>query len=97
MALIQIRNVPEDTHRKLKERAAREGVTLSDLALAELERSLQRPTRREVLDRIAALPSREYGNETPAAAIRSERDAELAHRIVECTSPNTTPDSPRTR
>ena len=52
--MIQIRNVPEDLHRRLKARAAAEGVSLSDLALAELRRSLDRPTRRELLERVAA-------------------------------------------
>jgi plasmid stability protein len=30
MKMIQIRNVPDELHRSLKERAAREGTTLSD-------------------------------------------------------------------
>lgn len=75
MALIQVRNVPDDVHRRLKERAAREGMTLSDLALAELRRSLDRPTRRDLLDRLAALPDREYRGETAVASTRAERDA----------------------
>lgn len=54
MTMIQIRNVPEDVHRRLKARAAMEGVSLSDLALAELRRSLERPTRRELLDLVAS-------------------------------------------
>lgn len=54
MSMIQIRNVPEDVHRRLKARAALEGLTLSDLALAELRRSLERPTRRELLDLVAS-------------------------------------------
>ena len=54
MTMIQIRNVPEDVHRRLKARAAMEGLTLSDLALAELRRSLDRPTRRELLELVAS-------------------------------------------
>lgn len=54
MTMIQIRHVPEDVHRRLKARAALEGVSLSELALAELRRSLERPTRRELLERVAA-------------------------------------------
>jgi len=65
MTMIQIRNVPEDVHRRLKARAAMEGVSLSDLALAELERSLQRPTRRELLDLVA---SREPAIDGPGSA-----------------------------
>jgi hypothetical protein len=34
--MIQIRHVPEDVHRKLKERAKRQGMTLSDYLLQEV-------------------------------------------------------------
>lgn len=71
MSLIQVRNVPEDIHRRLKERATREGVTLSELALTELRRSLQRLTRGEVLARIAASQPDEYGGETAAESVRA--------------------------
>lgn len=54
VTMIQIRNVPEEVHRQLKARAAMEGVSLSELALAELRRSLDRPTRRELLDLVAS-------------------------------------------
>lgn len=75
MSLIQIRNVPEDLHRRLKERAAREGVTLSDLALTELARSMNRPTRQETLERLAEMNPQHYGGETAAESVRAERDA----------------------
>lgn len=65
MTMIQIRNVPEDVHRRLKARAAMEGVSLSDLALAELRRSLDRPTRRELVDLVA---SREPVRTGPSSA-----------------------------
>ncbi len=54
VTMIQIRNVPDDVHRRLKARAAIEGVSLSELALVELTRSLERPTRRELLDLVAS-------------------------------------------
>ena len=50
----QIRNVPDDLHRQLKARAALEGQSLSEYALGELRRAMQRPTRREVAERVAA-------------------------------------------
>jgi plasmid stability protein len=75
LALIQVRNVPDDSHRQLKERAAPEGVTLSNLALAELRRSLERPTRGELLERLATAPPRGYRGETAAESVRAERDA----------------------
>jgi plasmid stability protein len=74
MSMLQIRNVPDDMHRRLKARAAMEGVSLSELALAELRRSLDRPTRRELLARIAARDAT-AGGEDAADAVRAERDA----------------------
>jgi len=74
MVMVQIRNVPEDVHRRLKARAALEGVTLSELALKELRRSLDRPTRRELLERVAARSNTTAG-EASAVAVRAERDA----------------------
>jgi plasmid stability protein len=42
--MIQIHNVPDALHRKLKSRAAVEGMSLSDYLLAELRRVAERPT-----------------------------------------------------
>jgi plasmid stability protein len=50
--MIQIRNVPDDLHRLLKARAALEGMSLSDYLLAELRRSAERPTGRELRQRL---------------------------------------------
>jgi hypothetical protein len=52
MKMIQIRNVPDELHRSLKERAAREGTTLSDLILSDLPRLAHRPSPEELLERI---------------------------------------------
>ena len=72
-SMIQVRNVPEELHRKLKSRAALEGMTLSDYLLAELTRFAEAPTLAELKERIG---SRSAVNpaETPAEAIRAERD-----------------------
>lgn len=53
MPTIQVRNVPEETSRALKARAALEGRSLSDYLLGELQRIAARPTRVELLERIA--------------------------------------------
>lgn len=74
MKTVQIRNVPDDAHRHLKARAAMEGRSLSEFALAELLRSLERPTRRELLDRIARRSSVEVPDGADAW-VRAERDA----------------------
>ena len=70
---IQIRNVPEALHRRLKARAAFEGVSMSRFALQEIERALARPSRREWLNAIAAQPEMEPGR-PPADILREERN-----------------------
>ena len=71
--MIQIRNVPDGLHRRLKARAALEGKSLSDYLLAEIREIADRPTIEEMRARLAALapvaPSVE-----PARAVREERD-----------------------
>jgi plasmid stability protein len=71
--MIQIRNVPEKMHRQLKARAALAGMTLSEYVLRELKQDLERPTREELLDRIAKLPGVKL-SKTPAEIVREERD-----------------------
>lgn len=58
MTTIQVRNVPEETSRALKAQAALEGRSLSDYLLAELQKIAERPSRAELLARIARRPSR---------------------------------------
>ena len=50
--MIQIRNVPDAVHRKIKARAAQSGMTLSDYLLAEIERIAALPTRDEMRARL---------------------------------------------
>jgi hypothetical protein len=72
--MVQIRNVPEALHRKLKARALNSGQTLSDYLLAELERLAARPTREEMLARLHS--RKRVTLKTPAAvAIREERES----------------------
>ena len=72
--MVQIRNVPDALHRKLKVRAASAGQTLSDYLLAELDRLAARPTREEMLTRIHG--RKPVTLKTSAAAvIREERDS----------------------
>jgi plasmid stability protein len=72
MKMLQVRNVPDDVHRALKERAAREGTTMSDLVLRELPRLAHRPSPEAVAERIR---SRSAVPGPPAAElIREARD-----------------------
>ena len=75
MSRIQIRNVPEELHRRLKARAALEGVTLSELALNELSRAMSAPSPKELSEKFGNREVRPYGGETAAQSTRAERDA----------------------
>ncbi|HEY8019766.1 MAG TPA: hypothetical protein VIH93_01610 [Thermoanaerobaculia bacterium] len=70
--MVQIRNVPEETHRRLKARAALDGMSISEFLLREIERSLERPTREELLARLRSRKSVEP-KEPIAAAVAAER------------------------
>lgn len=72
--MVQIRDVPDALHRKLKVRAASSGRTLSDYLLAELERLAARPTRDEMLTRLHAR-KRVTLKTSAAVVIREERDS----------------------
>lgn len=74
MKPLQIRNVPDEVHRQLKARAAMEGMSLSEYSLAELRRSLERPTRRDLVERVRSR-ERVAATQTSADAVRAERDA----------------------
>jgi plasmid stability protein len=71
--MIQIRNVPEDLHRRIKARAALAGTSLSDYLLSEIRQMTERPTidelRARLRSRMETAPS-----VSPADAVRAERD-----------------------
>jgi plasmid stability protein len=71
--LIQIRNVPDKLHRRLKARAALAGLSLSDYILAEIATLADRPTREELAERLAQR-SAVRTKVSPTRAVRAERD-----------------------
>jgi plasmid stability protein len=71
--MIQIRNVPESVHKKLKARAAMEGMSLSDFLLSEIIRFAERPTITELRERLRKR-SRTFPNTPPADIVREHRD-----------------------
>ncbi len=71
--MIQIRNVPDRVHRELKARAALAGMSLSDYLLFQLRRSLERPTREELLKRVAKRAP-VWLRSTPTTMVREERN-----------------------
>ena len=72
--MIQIRNVPDALHRKLKARAALEGMSLSDYLLSEISRSAERPTVSELCERLKKRSSVSPAV-PPVQVIREEREA----------------------
>ena len=79
---IQVRDVPPDLHRRLRERAAEERVTLSTYVLRLLERDVGRPSTREWL---ATLTDREPVREVDVTGAvegsRADRDSR-ARRVL---------------
>ncbi|MFI4948360.1 MAG: hypothetical protein ACHQC9_06130 [Alphaproteobacteria bacterium] len=72
--MIQIRNVPDDLHRELKARAAREGMSLSDYLLREIREVAERPTLAEMRARLHSRP-RINPSLSAEEAVRAERDS----------------------
>jgi len=71
--MIQIRNVPDELHRRLKARAAMAGMSLSDYLLNEIRQMAERPTLQEWLARVARRPPVKVSI-SPAQILREERD-----------------------
>jgi plasmid stability protein len=71
--MIQIRNVPDALHRRLKSRAALAGMSLSDYLLSEIRRVAERPTLDELRARLKRRPET-IPSVSPAQAVRAERD-----------------------
>jgi antitoxin FitA len=71
--MIQIRNVPDDVHQRLKLRAERSGMTLSDHLKREMFRIAETPTLEEMLERSASRVPVELP-EPIEDTIRSERE-----------------------
>lgn len=71
--MIQLRNVSDALHRKLKDRAAQAGMSLSDFLIAEVERTAARPTIEELEARIRSRGSTEL-SVRPHVLIREMRE-----------------------
>ena len=71
--MIQIRNVPDDIHGRLKARAALEGISLSDYLLREVRRLTELPSPAELRSRLRQRPPVRT-RVSAARAVRAERD-----------------------
>jgi len=72
MANVQIRDVPDDVHRRLKSQAAMAGQSLNDYLLARMTEIARLPTVPELIERIGRREP--YSGPSSAAVIRAERE-----------------------
>lgn len=70
--LIQLRRVPDDLHRKLKVRAAEEGLSLSDFLIREAQKIVERPSLAQIRARLARR-TKVNPRSSPAEVIRRQR------------------------
>ncbi len=73
MKLIQIRNVPDDVHRRLKVRAADRGTTMSQLAYDAVVEYAERPTLAELREILAEREPIDRPQGDAAAAVAEAR------------------------
>ena len=72
---IQIREIPDETHRALKARAAEEGMSMSDYLKRLIERDLKRPDWASMARRMEAMEPLDISSDEIVAMIREERDS----------------------
>ena len=72
--MVQIRNLPEKTHRKLKARAASEGMTITDYVARLIARDLEKPSIRELFNKLQNTPKVTL-DPPPEVLIREDRDS----------------------
>lgn len=73
MSNVQVKNLDEELHERLRARAAAEGTTISDYVLELIRRDLRVPRRRQWLDDVAKLPKHNIPREEIYAAIDEGR------------------------
>jgi plasmid stability protein len=85
MSAIQVKNVPDELHARLRVRARAEGRSIGDYVLYVLERDLALPTTREWLERLKEdEPVTGVSSEDILTALyegRAERDAQIQRAI----------------
>jgi antitoxin FitA len=74
MATIQVKNVSENAHDVLRQRAAAAGQSLQEYMLAWIERATARPTVDEVLERVGHRSGGHLSAEDVVRQLREERD-----------------------
>jgi antitoxin FitA len=74
MPSVQIKDVPDDTHRVLRERAARAHQSLQEYLRSRLIAEASNPTLDEVFERAAARKGGRLAFSTAVNHVRAERD-----------------------
>ena len=74
MPSVQIKDVPDDTHRVLRERAARAHQSLQEYLRSRLIADANQPTLDEVFDRVATRNGGKVSFTDAVSHLRAERD-----------------------
>ena len=86
MSSVQVKNVDDETHELLRQRAAAAGMTLGEYVLELIRKDLRRPARGEWLARLRSLPPSDVGRDDALRALddgRAERGQHLDAVIAE--------------
>lgn len=75
MTSVQIKNVPEETHQVLRQRAAESHQSLQEFLLSLLIHEARRPTAAEVFARIDTFSGGNLTLEDAAELVRADRDS----------------------
>jgi plasmid stability protein len=73
MPSVQIKNVPPDVHRVLRQRAAAAGQSLQEYLLAQLTRQAETETLEEILDRAGGRAGGSLSFDFAAESLRADR------------------------
>lgn len=78
MVNIQVRNVPDDVHRTLKERAARAGMSLQEYVLSQLCEHARMKTPAEIVAEVEAEMAADpegWATESSVEFLRADRES----------------------
>jgi plasmid stability protein len=86
MSSVQVKNVDEETHELLRQRAAAAGMTLGEYVLELIRKDLRKPSRTEWLARLRALPPAGISHDETLRQLdaqRAERAAQIDAIVAE--------------
>jgi plasmid stability protein len=83
---VQVKNVDEETHELLRQRAAAAGMPLGEYVLELIRKDLRKPSKAEWLARLRSLPPADTRTEDVLRELdegRAERDARIDAIVAE--------------